>query len=193
MAKPVLGLIGGIASGKSTAAGMLRNLGVEVIDADALAHEELARQDVIGTLSRWWPSAVVAGKVDRKALAEAAFADQRSLGRLEGLLWPRVHAAIKGRIEAAAGKASVRAVAVDAPLLLESGAGALCDLLIFIDAPDATRLERVRARGWDEGELARREAMQWPIAEKRRAADHTLASDGMLKAGLSTLLEKSEN
>ena len=126
MTKPVLGLIGGIASGKSTAAGILRDLGAEVIDADRLVHEELAQEDVVGTLSRWWPTAITAGRVDRKALAEVIFADQRLLGRLEGLLWPRVHVRIKARIKAAA----AQAVVIDAPMLLEAGTGTLCDRLM---------------------------------------------------------------
>lgn len=186
MTKPVLGLIGGIASGKSTAAGILRDLGAEVIDADRLVHEELAQEDVIGTLSRWWPTAVTEGRVDRKALAEVIFADQRLLGRLEGLLWPRVHARIKARIKAVA--ASARAVVIDAPMLLEAGTGTLCDQLIFIDVATAIRLERVRDRGWDDGELTRREAMQWPLAKKREMADYILASDDTLKEGLSALV-----
>lgn len=193
MAKPVFGLIGGIASGKSTAADMLRTLGVEAIDADELAHEELDREDIIDTLSRWWPSVVTGGKVDRKALAEVVFADQRSLGRLEGILWPGVHAGIKECIEAVADNPSILAVVIDAPLLLEAGMDALCDRLIFIDADAATRRERVRDRGWDEGELARREATQWPLAKKRRLAHRVIASDGMLKERLSAFLSAFNN
>jgi len=186
--KPVFGLIGGIASGKSTAAGMLRDLGVEVIDADVLAHYELAQDDVVEVLAHWWPNSVVAGVVDRKALAKVIFSDQRLLGRLEGLLWPRIHARIKDRIRMVDGGMPIKAVAIDGPLLLEAGTGALCDCLIFIDADDATRLGRTRARGWDDGELARREAMQWPLAKKRRMADHILTSDSTLKDGLIAIL-----
>ncbi len=187
--KPIIGLVGGIGAGKSTAAGILRDLGVEVIDADAIVHQELATAAVVEMIGQWWPGTVVNGQVDRKTLAKQVFGDPRLLGRLEGLLWPRVLAAVERQLSIATARNAGCALAIDAPMLLEAGLDAVCDCVVFLDADLATRLARVRPRGWDEQELARREATQMPIATKRSRADHVVTSDDQLHKRLTELLE----
>ncbi|UCE60565.1 MAG: dephospho-CoA kinase [Phycisphaerales bacterium] len=186
---PIIGLAGGIGSGKSTAAKILAELGAEVIDADVSAREALASKEVVETIQRWWPEAVVGGCVDRRALARTVFQYPRLLGRLEGLLWPRVHARMQEHIRAfRAGGTAHAALVIDAPMLLEAGLEVLCDCVVFLEADEATRRDRVCTRGWSDDELARREAMQMPVAEKRERADHVFSSDDTLRQNLIALL-----
>ena len=181
----VVGLTGSIGGGKSTAAGMLRALGCLVIDSDAEAKAALDRPEVRSTLVAWWGESILdaAGKVDRKAVAAIVFAKREERERLERLVHPLVR---KSRVGLIAGAAAVGAggasmVVVDVPLLYEAGVDAECDAVIYVDAPREARLERVKSRGWDEAELSRREAAQWPVADKKRRADERIENAGTVE------------
>lgn len=164
----VIGLAGGIGAGKSHIARLFAAEGCAVSDSDALARRALDEPDVKAALVQWWGAGMLdaAGVVDRAAVARVVFADPAARGRLESLLHPRVHAARAHQIEQAA-LAGVPAFVIDAPLLFEAGVDKECDAVVFIDCPRDERLDRVRARGWGEAELARREAAQWPLDRKR--------------------------
>jgi len=181
--QPVIGLTGGVGAGKSAVARLLRELGCLVVDSDDLVRETLREDDVKRTLRDWWGERVFddASEVDRRAVAGIVFADEEQRRRLEGLLHPRVER--KRRAIFSRAEPEVRACVIDAPLLMEAGVDRECDAVIFVDAPRAARLERVRvSRGWDEGELDRREAAQIPLDEKRRSADYVVVNDGDLHA-----------
>jgi dephospho-CoA kinase len=180
-----IGLIGGVASGKSRVARMLAELGAGVLDADQTGHAVLAEDaEVRAEMRKRWGDAVFAadGSVDRVAVGKRVFALD-SLGEanrrfLEGLLHPRIRRRLESERDqfVAEGRA---AVVLDAPLLLEAGWGkALCDTVLFVDAPPEVRLARARSRGWSEADFSRREAAQWPIEEKRRHADVVLQNAG---------------
>lgn len=176
----VIGLAGGIGSGKSAVAKVLAGMNYLVIDSDAEAKAALDRPEVLGQLVRWWGKdvATTEGRADRKAIAAIVFADPAQRARLEGLVHPLVKA---GRAELVARAAAQGrpGVVIDAPLLFEAGSDAECDAVIFVDAPRAARLARVQAtRGWDEAELARREIAQIPLQEKQRRSDTTVVNDG---------------
>ena len=176
---PVIGLVGGIGSGKSEVASLLAAEGCLVCDSDDLVRKQYALPEVRGTMQQWWGPGILdeAGRVDRKAVAAIAFRDPAERKRLESFLHPRVEEE-RRRLFAAA-RPGTLALVVDAPLLLEAGLAPQCTEIWFVDAPESMRLDRVRrSRGWNASELARREAAQWPLDRKRQAAHHVLRNDG---------------
>lgn len=181
MTKPILGLAGGIGSGKSTVARLMGTLGGYVIDADAIAREALQRPEVRRELVEWWGAEVLdaEGRVDRKRLADRVFHDPPQRQRLEGLIHPLVQRERVERVAAARADPSVRFIVLDVPLLFEVGLDKECDRIVFVNADRQTRLERVRrTRGWDERELERREKNQWPMDRKRAASHDIIVNNG---------------
>ena len=182
--KPIIGLVGGIGSGKSAVASVLQSLGATVIDSDRLAHAELNRPEVVETIRAWWGDKVCRsdGQVDRKAVGAIVFADAAQLDRLEKLLYPRLHRQRELLVSEYERAPAVRAVVLDAPKLYEAGLGDYCDAVIFVDAPRAQRVRRVRAtRGWSEEELDRRERLQDSLDRKKGSADYVITNDSSLE------------
>jgi dephospho-CoA kinase len=172
---PVVGLVGGIGAGKSAVAKVFAELGYLVLDADADARAVLTRPEVIARLVEWWGPRVLAadGTIDRKAVGDIVFADPAERRRLEEVVHPLVKADRTQAIRRA--HAQLRSgVIIDAPLLFEAGSDADCDFVLFVDAPGPAREARVKARGWDPTELAKREAAQLPLDQKRaRSSRHS--------------------
>jgi len=180
LSPPVIGLLGGPGSGKSYLAGLFEKLGARVIDADTIARAALDRPEVQRRLVEWWGPDVIgpAGVVDRAAVGRRVFDDPGELARLESLIHPIVNARRRKLREQYRADAAVTAIIEDCPLLLERGLEGGCDLLIFVDAPLKTRLDRVaRTRGWSAEELDRREKNQMPLDIKRGRADYVFNSD----------------
>ncbi len=178
--KPVIGLIGGIGSGKSLVAGQLADMGCAVIDADVLAREALERDDVRRTLTQWWGQGVLAsgGGVNRAAVAKIVFDAPAALERLEGLIHPMVHERRRLLRQGYQDDPAVVAIVEDCPLLVETGLDAECDVLIFVRASQAVRQRRVAEhRGWSPQELARREKRQMPLDKKAALADYFIDND----------------
>ncbi len=178
---PVIGLIGGVGGGKSAAAALLAARGAVVIDADAVGHRVLERPEVRDRLvARFGPDIVAAegasgSRVDRRALAKIVFADRAARRDLEAVVHPLMVKGFERTIAQAERSRSATAVALDAAVLLEAGWERICDLVVYIDAPRADRLERaVRTRGWSPADFEAREAAQLPCEEKRRRADYVL-------------------
>jgi dephospho-CoA kinase len=179
-----IGLVGGVASGKSLVARMLVELGAGLLDADRTGHAVLAEDaEVHRAIRRRWGEAVFGaeGSVDRTAVAERVFAKTEN-GRedrefLEGLLHPRIRKRLEARREEYAAEERKAAV-LDAPLLLEAGWQAICDVVLLVDVPQEVRLARAKHRGWSEAQFLSREAAQWPIERKRQFADATIANAG---------------
>lgn len=180
---PVIGLIGGIGAGKSTVARRLAEHGARIIQGDAVGHEVLAEPSIIAEVARRFGDAVLntEGAIDRRALADIVFADADARKWLEGLMHPRMRSVIEQRVAAASADPATRLVVLDAAILLEAGWDGPCDRIVFVDAPDELRRQRVAlARGWSADELTRREDAQWPLAEKRQRARWILANSGDL-------------
>ena len=188
----VVGLTGGIGSGKSTVALLFSQLGARVIDADSIVHRLLDRPTVRSALVRAFGRDVVRrGRIDRAAVARKAFASQTAVRKLNQAVHPHVRKEIQKRLAAA--RKSRRMVVLDAALLLEAGSHKFCDVLVFVDAPRAARERRVRKRGWKPGELRRREKTQWSVARKRARADYVVRNDGTktaLKKKVERILKK---
>ncbi|MEX2673492.1 MAG: dephospho-CoA kinase [Phycisphaeraceae bacterium] len=178
--KPIIGLAGGIGSGKSTVARVMAQLGGLVIDADAAAREALKRPDVREQITTWWGRGMcdAEGCVDRQRLAERVFTDPAERRRLEGLLHPLIAAERERLIAEAEDDPSVRFVVLDAPLLFEVGLDERCDETVFVNASEGRRLERVvKHRGWTAEEMKRREKNQMPLDRKRQLADNVIVND----------------
>jgi dephospho-CoA kinase len=179
-----IGLVGGVASGKSLAAKFLVDLGAVHLDADRTGHDVLAEDTDVrqAIVDRWGDAILAADKsIDRAAIARRVFAQNETGAAdrkfLENLLHPRIGQRLdqKRNEAAAAGKP---AVVLDAPLLLEAGSEKMCDVVLMIDSPRDLRLSRAKTRGWDEAEFNRREAAQWPVDDKRRLADVVVPNRG---------------
>lgn len=177
---PVIGIAGGIGSGKSTVARILGDLGCVVLDSDAAAKSALDRPHVLDTIRGWWGPDVIGtdGRADRRRIADVIFADPSQRARLEGLIHPLLKLD-RAVVVAKAVATSKPGVVVDAPLLFEAGVDAECDAVIFVECPDEVRQARVaRSRGWDAAELARRESAQWPLERKRALCRYTVENAG---------------
>lgn len=178
-----VGILGGVACGKSLVARQFAQLGAGVIDADRLGHESLDEPAVQAALRARWGKRSFGpdGKVSRGNVADIVFATTSEGGAerhfLESLVHPRIAqrlAAEKERFHAQ----EYRVVVLDAPLLIEAGWDRLCSKLVFVDAPRQLRLARATARGWTEQDVARREAAQAPLEVKRLRADVTIDNSG---------------
>jgi dephospho-CoA kinase len=171
-----LGLVGGIASGKSVVANCFRDLGAVVLDADAAGHAVLREPDVIAALKARWGDRILdaAGQVSRREVAKIVFARDAAADRefLERLTHPRIQMRLQQELaKAQAADPPPRVVVIDAALLFEAGWDQLCDKVLFVDAPRDVRLERAVRRGWSADQFAARETAQMPVDEKRRRSD----------------------
>jgi len=173
---PVIGLLGGVAAGKSLAAAQFAELGCEVVDADRIAHELLREPGVRRAVRDRFGEGVfdASGQVDRQLLGAKAFARREDLEALEAILHPETRRRVEKAVAGARRKA-VPAVILDAPLILEKGLDRLCDRMVYIDAPEQVRRSRAgQMRGWDPPEVARREAAQVSLKTKENRADYTV-------------------
>ena len=178
----LIGLSGGIGSGKSTVADLLRQRGIPVIDADAIARQVVepglpAYRDIVLA----WPSVVaVDGTIDRKTLAAIVFSDPASQAHLEAITHPRIRDEIAVQAEAL-GRAGHALAFLEAALIVESGYYKQLDGLVVVAASEAKQIERVMARDRStrEAALARIRA-QGPLEEKVRAATYVIDNNGDL-------------
>ncbi|MDA8230176.1 MAG: dephospho-CoA kinase [Magnetospirillum sp.] len=171
----ILGLTGSIGMGKSTAAGMLRRLGLPVHDADAAVHRLLAKGGAaVARVEAAFPGTVVAGAVDRAELGRRVFGDPAALRRLEAILHPLVREAERAFLKRCARRGAALAV-LDIPLLFETGAERRCDAVAVVTAPAFLQAQRVLLRpGMSPARLAAIRARQMPDADKLRRADSVI-------------------
>jgi dephospho-CoA kinase len=183
--KPVLGLIGGIGSGKSRVAALLSERGARVLSGDQAGHEALQQPEVRARVIERWGTDVLdaAGEVDRRRLAQQVFGDPAELRALEALVWPWIGQRLREQIEAARADPKVALVLLDAAVLLEAGWNDVCDWIVYVHAPRAVRLRRLaEQRGWSEKEVAAREQAQLSLTDKARRADFALDNSGSPEA-----------
>jgi len=180
----VVGLTGGIGSGKSTVARFFGELGVPVIDADQVAREVVEPGTAgLAEVVEAFGEAVLddAGRLDRAAVAERVFGDDAARKRLEGILHPKIGAASMQKLAALAAEGHAYAI-YEAALIVENGAYRTMNALVVVAVDEATQLARVRARdGLDEAAVRARVASQLPQAEKVAVADWVIENDGTLE------------
>jgi len=184
----VLGITGGIASGKSQVTEILESHGALVIDADRIGHQVLEDHAVQTLLVRQFGQSVLSQEtksVDRKRVAELVFGDTpQAIQRrraLEAITHPPIRARIRQQLDEALRSATLRWIVLDIPLLLESGWDKSCDAVWFVDAPQDIRLQRVLVRGWTREHFLAREASQWSVDRKRSRATHVISNSGSLE------------
>lgn len=175
----VIGLVGGVAAGKSAVAKMFAEHGLAVVDADAAARAAAADPEVVARLrADFGPDVAPAGQLDRSALAAKVFGDAGARNRLEAILHPPILARIDQALQQA--QAAGTSALLDAPLLFETGLDARCAAVVFVAAPAEVRRARAATRGWPPGELERREAAQWDLPRKAAACRFTIDNGGDL-------------
>lgn len=188
--KPVIiGLTGGIGSGKTYVAGIFRKLGARIIDADRIAHEVIDQPAVRRTLIKWYGRDISNknGGIIRRKVAEIVFAgpacSERSesdeIRRLNRLTHPYIRKEMLSQIKRVQGPkghpVGGSVIVIDAPLLLESNLDKLCDCVVFIRTPEKLRLRRIMAsRDWDIAELRRRTRHQMSLSKKESMADFVI-------------------
>jgi dephospho-CoA kinase len=179
-----LGLTGGIASGKSAVAAMLREMGFAVLDADSLAHRliEPGQPAYPEVLKEFGPSiAGASGRVDRTKLAAIVFNDRAKLDRLNAIVHPRVAEVILRQFDEWQRNGTRDAAFVEAALLIESNIHKTLDGLVVAWCRPEQQLERLLARGLSEAEARRRIAAQIPVEEKLRYATEKIDCSGPLE------------
>ncbi len=186
----ILGLTGSIAMGKSTAADMLRRMGIPVCDSDAVVHRLLARGGAaVGPVGEAFPGVVRDGAVERPALGAQVFGKPEALRRLEAILHPLVYDTQRRFLRQAAMRRAPIAV-LDVPLLYEGGSDQWCDAVLVVTAPRFLQEQRVLARpGMTRERLRATLARQMPDAEKRRRADFVVSTGCGRRPTLNRLRE----
>jgi dephospho-CoA kinase len=180
----LVGLTGGIGSGKSTVGRMIEALGVPVLDADRLAREVVEPgEPAHAAIAALWPDVIgPGGALDRHKLAARVFADPEARRRLEAVTHPRIHEralAEAARLEAAGHRLAV----YEASLLVETGRHRDFDALVLVVASETQQIARTVARDGSTAEEAeRRLRAQMPLADKRAAATHVIDNSGDLES-----------
>ncbi|MHC4271813.1 MAG: dephospho-CoA kinase [Planctomycetota bacterium] len=148
MKKPIIGILGGICSGKSTVAQEFAKLGCEVIDADQIAHELLQTEPIKEKVTNYFSPSILdsEGKIDHKTLANDAFSSQEKLAQLNNIIHPEVVGCVEELIDQYSRVPGVKAIVLDMPLLLEIGWEKKCDVLIFVVCDYDERLKRAKKR-----------------------------------------------
>lgn len=172
----IIGIIGGVAGGKSMVAKMFERLGAGVLDADRAGHEALRLPQVEAAAKERWGNEIFGpdGRIERAKLARLVFASgpdgQKERLYLEQLTHPQIAVLLRRQADEMAAAGTAVAV-LDAPLLLEAGWNDLCESVVFIDAPREVRLERALQRGWNKEDFTAREDAQETLQRKRENAD----------------------
>ena len=175
---PIIGITGGIGSGKSFVSNLFASFDCVVANADDNTKVVLNRPETQTTLTEWWGDEVIAedGQTNRSFIASIVFNDEDARKQLESLVHPAVRELQNEQFALAS--EDTRALVIDAPLLLETDLHTLCDAVVFVQASDEIRLARVQeTRGWDENELCRREEAQMPLDKKADSADYVIINE----------------
>lgn len=183
----LIGIIGGVASGKSMVARCLAELGAVVLDADAIGHAVLKEPQVVAAARTRWGDTIFGsdGQIHRPALAAIVFGASPNtpaeLEFLESLTHPLIRQQLRDRIAELQAEGRYPAAILDAPVLIKAGWNELCDKIVYVEAPLPVRQQRAQQRGWTSEEFARREAAQEPLPEKQAWADVTINNSGGLE------------
>jgi dephospho-CoA kinase len=188
--KPIIGILGGIGSGKSTVASELCKLGCKVIDADKIAHKALDKKTVKRKIVRLFgervlePSGQRASaeaalslsrrRIDRRILSDIVFADAGKLSSLNKIIHPLVLKQTEELIKRYRRQSQAKAIVLDMPLLVEVGWAERCDKLIFVGCKRRLRVSRAKKMGLDENQIKIREKFQISLDNKADIADNQL-------------------
>jgi len=176
----LVGLTGGIATGKSTVSEILARLGAVLVDADQLAREVVAPgEPALAEVVREFGDVLRPdGTLDRKKLAAIVFAEPSRRKRLEAILHPAIRARFDARLDALTREGFEGIVVFDAPVMIESGGYKNMDRLIVVVTDEVIQRARLVARDADAADGERRIASQMPLAEKAKLADYVIDNTG---------------
>ena len=177
----LVGLTGGIATGKSTVSEILRTLGAVVLDADVLAREVVEPgQPALAAIVREFGPEVLTpdGRLDRKKMAAIVFAAPERRKTLEGITHPAIRDRFLARLAELEAQGFEGLVFWDAPVMIEAGGHKAMDRLVVVVTDADTQLERAVGRDGDRADIERRIANQMPLAEKAKLADHVIDNSG---------------
>ncbi|MGA2915166.1 MAG: dephospho-CoA kinase [Sedimentisphaerales bacterium] len=180
--KNIIGIMGGIASGKSAVAKELAKLGCAVIDADEIAKELLGNEDVKKLLKNRFGSGIFDenGEIDRKKLSGIVFSSAESVKDVNAVIHPRVLDKTEKLIEQYRRQPTIKAIVLDMPLLAEVGWEKRCDKLIFVQCDEEIRLKRAQKKGvLDENELKKRENFQISLDKKLAMAQYIVENNDL--------------
>lgn len=180
----VIGIVGGIASGKSTVARLFESFGAYLIDADRIGHETLLRPSIREKLVERFGSGILAsdGLIDRQALGRIIFGDESARQALNQFVRPTIRAEIRERIRTIQKADADRVIVVDAPLLVETGPTDIADIVLLVTAPAALRKTRVIKRNiLSDAEAEKRVSAQVSEEKQRRWVDDILENTGSIE------------
>jgi len=183
--KPIIGILGGIGSGKSTVAAEFAKLGCKVIDADRIAHklldEPAVLEDIVASFGRTILDSQ--GRIDRRKLANIAFVSGDKLTLLNSIVHPLVLARAEQLIEQYNRHTEVAAIVLDMPLLVEVGWDKRCDKLVFVDCKRQIRMNRAEKNGFfDKNQLKNRENFQISLDNKINITDNIIDNNSGFSA-----------
>ena len=182
----ILGLTGGIGSGKTRVAKIFRELGAKLIEADKIAYTIINHPQIKRALLKWYGDGIIkkTGQIDRKKLAELSFNNFENIGRLNKLTHPYIKKEISNQLRQLNNNHKLKktgVVVIDAPLLLETGLDKFCDYITFIKTSYKIRLKRVLiSRKWNSTEIKKREQYQIPLSKKQSKADFIINNNKLL-------------
>ena len=182
----IVGIVGGIASGKSSAAKMFKEHGAVLLSGDEIGHQILGEPEIVKAAEERWGRSVIDqnGKIDRHRLASIVFSEKESreeLTFLEKLTHPHIKTRLLAEIDRLR-TAGTSVVILDAALLLETGWYSMCEKIVFIDASEENRGKYAARRNWTKQELIRRESRQLSLKKKRAAADFQICNNGSIES-----------
>jgi dephospho-CoA kinase len=181
--KPIIGILGGIGSGKSTVSNLLARQGAYVLVADQIAQRVLDQSEITRQISDKFGPDLKApdGRIDRRKLAEKVFSSQEDLQFLNNLIHPHVLAECEEKITEFQESEDCSMIVLDMPLLLEVGWEKRCDFLVFVECDERKRLERVAKNGKiDQNQLKKREKFQISLDKKCQIAHYIVHNNSDL-------------
>lgn len=181
--KILIGILGGVGSGKSSVALEFEKLGCGLVDADKFAHEALQNNNVKEQLSRAFGGDIFdkTGRIDRSRLAEKAFSSKENVEKINSIIHPQVIARCEELIREFAEQKGIKAIVLDVPLLAEVGLESRCDILVFVDCSDDIRYKRLSDRGAGDMEsIKKREKFQFSLDKKRKIAHYIISNNSTL-------------
>ena len=193
----LIGVTGGVGTGKSTVARLFGKLGARVIDADRITHGLMEPgRSVWKKIRSFFGDTILTAdnKINRKELAKRVFGKPILLKRLNGMIHPVVRRVIREKIRSIRKREPNAVVVLDVPLLIEAGSAYRVDALVVVSSPMSQVARRLRSRsGWSESEIRRRQSFQMPLRRKEKKADFVVKNQGSLAATrrqVKTLWEK---
>ena len=181
----IVGIVGGIASGKTAVSARFEEFGACVLDADRVGHQVLDLVSVRDQIRNIWGDSVfhVDGKVDRKKLGKIVFdpiGGETELSKLENITHPLIKQILENQVRELKHSKEFPVAVLDAPVMFKAGWNQFCDFIIFIDSCREERLKRSTQRGWSQTEFERREASQVSIELKQSKADWIIRNEGSM-------------